>query len=119
MSATTTNGIDAQTLSLVPALRPFRLKLAVKQNAYVGTLGVFLGAGITTLFGRLLSAGLPDLRGALGFGVDEASWIPTTYNMALMFMGPFSVYLGGLLGVRRVLLFSVPVFAVATILMPF
>jgi DHA2 family multidrug resistance protein len=95
------------------------LQLAVKPNPYVGTLGVFLGAGITTLFGRLLTIGLPDMRGVLGLGVDEASWIPTAYNMALMFMGPFSVYLGGLLGVRRVLLWTTPVFVVATVLMPF
>ena len=118
MSATTTSGVDAGTLSTVPALLPFRLKLAVKPNTYVGTLGVFLGAGITTLFGRLLSVGLPDLRGALGLGVDEASWIPTAYNMAQMFMGPFSVYLGGLLGVRRVLLTTMPIFIVASILLP-
>lgn len=106
-------------MSIVPALRPFRPTLAVKPNPYVGTLGVFLGAGITTLFGRLLSVGLTDLRGALSLGVDEASWIPTAYNMALMFMGPFSVYLGALLGIRRVLLWTAPVFVVATILMPF
>ena len=77
---------------------------SLSQNPYVGTLGVFLGAGIVTLNGRLISVGLPDLRGAMGLGIDEASWIPTAYNMALMFMGPFSVYLGGLLGPRRVLL---------------
>ena len=67
-------------------------------KVYVGTCGVFLGAGIVSLYQRLLSAGLPDLRGALGLGFDEAAWIPTAYNMALMFMGPFSVYLGGLRG---------------------
>ena len=101
-----------------PWLKSFLLKLAVKPNPYLGTLGVFLGAGIGTLFGRLLSVGLPDLRGALGLGVDEAAWIPTAYNMALMFMGPFSVYLGGLLGVRRVLLWCAPVFAIASVLLP-
>src|ERR1700755_2039934 len=90
-----------------------RLALAIRaldQNPYVGTVGVFFGAGIATLNGRLISVGLPDLRGALGLGIDDASWIPTAYNMALMFMGPFSVYLGGLLGVRRVLLLSAPIF---------
>jgi DHA2 family multidrug resistance protein len=101
-----------------------RLKLArfigsLDQNAYVGTLGVFLGAGIVTLNGRLISVGLPDLRGALGLGIDEASWIPTAYNMALMFMGPFSVYLGGLLGPRRVLLYSATIFILCSILLPF
>src|SRR6266852_2798158 len=92
---------------------------SLSQNPYVGTLGVFLGAGIVTLNGRLISVGLPDLRGAMGLGIDEASWIPTAYNMALMFMGPFSVYLGGLLGPRRVLLYSATIFILCSILLPF
>jgi DHA2 family multidrug resistance protein len=92
---------------------------SLTQNPYVGTLGVYLGAGIVTLNGRLISVGLPDLRGALGLGIDDASWIPTSYNMALMFMGPFSVYLGGLLGARRVLLYSATIFILCSILLPF
>jgi DHA2 family multidrug resistance protein len=89
------------------------------QNPYVGTFGVFLGAGLATLNGRMISVGLPDLRGAMGFGFDEASWIPTAYNMALMFVGPFSVFLGALLGARRVLLFSGTIFILCSILLPF
>ena len=92
---------------------------SLHQNVYIGTLGVFLGAGIATLNGRLMSVALPDLRGALGFGFDEASWITTSYNMALMFIGPFSVFLGGLLGPRRVLLFSGTIFILCSILLPF
>jgi MFS transporter, DHA2 family, multidrug resistance protein len=91
---------------------------SLNQNVYVGTVGVFLGAGIATLNGRLISVGLPDLRGALGLGVDEASWIPTAYNMAMMFVGPFSVFLGGLLGVRRVLLWSAAIFILCSLLLP-
>ena len=91
----------------------------LKQNVYVGTFGVFLGAGIATLNGRMISVGLPDLRGAMGFGFDEASWIPTSYNMALMFIGPFSVFLGAMLGARRVLLFSGTIFILCSILLPF
>lgn len=117
MSAVATAVADGNSQS-VQAFRPFRL-LEVKPNPYVGTFGVFLGAGISTLFGRLLSVGLPDLRGALGLGFDEAAWLPTAYSMGLMFMGPFSVYLGGVLGVRRVLLFATPIFIVASILLPF
>ena len=117
MNAVATAEVDGSSLS-VPASQPFRLH-TVKPNPYIGTLGVFLGAGIATLFGRLLSVGLPDLRGALGLGFDEAAWLPTAYNMGLMFMGPFSVYIGGLLGVRRVLLFTTPIFIIASILLPF
>jgi DHA2 family multidrug resistance protein len=92
---------------------------ATSWKVYVGTCGVFLGAGIVSLHQRLLTIGLPDLRGVLGLGVDEAAWIPTTYDMALMFMGPFTIYLGGLLGVRRVLLWTGATFTVLSILMPF
>ena len=88
-------------------------------RVYLGTCGVFLGAGIVSLGQRLLSAGLPDLRGVLGLGFDEAAWIPTASGMALMFMGPFSVYLGGLLGVRRVLLWSGAIFTFCSIALPF
>src|SRR5882672_11604110 len=107
-------------LSMLNMSRRFaRVIGSLSQNPYVGTLGVYLGAGIVTLNGRLISVGLPDLRGALGLGIDEASWIPTSYNMALMFMGPFSVYLGGLLGPRRVLLYSATIFILCSILLPF
>lgn len=85
----------------------------------VGILAVLLGGLLSTLNGRLLSVALPDLRGALGLSVDQGAWIPTAYNMAIMFIGVFSVYLGALLGTRRVLLASSAVYAVASFLMPF
>ena len=74
---------------------------------------------IATCTGRLISVGLTDLRGALHLGVDEASWIGTAFNAALMFIGPFSVYLGGLLGARRVLLACASVFTLISLLLPF
>jgi DHA2 family multidrug resistance protein len=111
--------ISRQVAFAFPRFNLSRFVASLNQNAYVGTLGVFLGAGIVTLNGRLISVGLPDLRGAMGLGIDEASWIPTAYNMALMFMGPFSVYLGGLLGPRRVLLYSGTIFSISSILLPF
>src|SRR5215813_9106589 len=116
--------VMSQRADLLTAPSLLQLKLAqwigsLHQNVYVGTLGVFLGAGIVTLNGRLMSVALPVLRGALGFGVDEATWILTSYNMALMFIGPFSVFLGGVLGPRRVLLFSGAVFVLCSLLLPF
>src|SRR6185295_5616499 len=110
----------SQTMDRFAALDVPKLKALVKllQNPYVGTLGVFLGAGLATLNGRLISVGLPDLRGAMGLGIDQASWIPTAYNMALMFIGPFSVYLGGLLGPRKVLLYSAAVFTAISTFLP-
>src|SRR5579863_1144155 len=88
-------------------------------NPWVGILGVFLGAGIATLNARLVSIGLPDLRGALGLGIDEASWIPTALNMATMFSGVFIVFVNVLLGPRRILLTAAAIFTAASALLPF
>jgi DHA2 family multidrug resistance protein len=85
----------------------------------LGVAGVLLGAALATFLGRLLSVGAADLRGALHLDFDAASWIGTTYNMGLMFIGPFSVYLGGLLGPRRVLLACAGIFTALCLLMPF
>jgi DHA2 family multidrug resistance protein len=88
-------------------------------NPYIGILGVFLGAGLATLNARLLSVGLPDLRGALGFGFDEASWLPTALNMATMFSGVFVVFVNALFGPRRILLPAATVFTAASAVLPF
>ena len=91
----------------------------ISTHPLLGIFGVLFGAMIATCTGRLISVGLMDLRGALHLGVDEASWIGTAFNAALMFIGPFSVYLGGLLGPRRVLLACAPVFTLISLLLPF
>jgi len=118
------SAVTAQSSNLRPTPSASRSTLAqtfafLNQNPYVGTLGVFLAAGLATLNGRMISVGIPDIRGAMGFGFDEASWITTAYNMAQMFIGPFSVFLGAMLGSRRVLLCSGTIFIFCSILLPF
>ncbi len=55
-----------------------------------------MGAGIVTLTRphdfRFL--GLADLKGHLGISYDDGAWISSAYNMALMFIGPFTVFIG-------------------------
>ena len=94
------------------------LPVDLSQSPVLGIVGVILGAGIVTLAGRLLSLGLSDLRGNVGIGVDHGAWIPSAFNVALMFIGPFSVYLGGLIGPRRVLLYSAVLFTGISALLP-
>ena len=92
---------------------------AVTTHPILGVFGVLLGATTAACAGRLLSVGLPDLRGALHLGVDGASWLSTAFNAAMMFIGPFSVYLGGVLGPRRVLLACGALFTLISVLLPF
>ena len=91
----------------------------VSTRPLLGILGVVTGAGLVTLAGRMLTLGLSDLKGHVGIGFDNGAWLDSAYNASLMFIGPFSVYLGGLLGPRRILLFAAGLFTVTSIFLPF
>jgi MFS transporter, DHA2 family, multidrug resistance protein len=95
---------------------PFPADLS--HSPLLGILGVLLGAAIVTLTGRLLSLGLADLKGNVGISYDDGAWIGSAFNVAIMFIGPFSVYLGGLLGTRKLLLACAPIFTLACIFLP-
>lgn len=90
----------------------------LSKSPLLGIFGVVLGAGIVTLTGRMITLGLADLKGILGLGFDDGAWISSAYNVALMFIGPFTVYLGGLVGPRRVLLAAAGCFTIICALLP-
>lgn len=91
----------------------------LSQSPLVGILGVIIGAGVVTLTGRMISLGLADLKGQLGIGFDDGAWISSAYNIGLMFIGPFTVYLGGLLGPRKILFFAATSFTLICLFLPF
>jgi len=78
-----------------------------------------MGAAIVTLAGRMLTLGLDDLKGHLGISYDDGAWIGSAFNVALMFIGPFTVYLGALMGPRRILLFAASAFTLISAFLPF
>jgi len=90
----------------------------VSTRPLLGILGVVTGAGVVTLTSRMISLGLADFRGVHGFGYDEGAWIGTAFDAGLMFIGPFTVYLGGLMGPRRILLTAAALFIVLLIFLP-
>jgi DHA2 family multidrug resistance protein len=91
----------------------------LSKSPLLGILGVITGAGVVTLTSRMISLGLADFRGHRGFGFDESAWIGTAFDVGLMFIGPFTVYLGGLMGPRRILLAAAAMFTVILIFLPF
>jgi MFS transporter, DHA2 family, multidrug resistance protein len=91
----------------------------LSKSPLLGILGVIMGAGIVSLMGRMLTLGLADLKGHLGIGFDDGAWISSAYNVALMFIGPFTVYLGALIGPRRILMLAAAVFTVVCAFLPF
>src|SRR5580658_8643312 len=90
----------------------------LSKSPLLGILGVIMGAGIVTLTGRMISLGLADLKGHLGISYDDGAWISSAYNMALMFIGPFTVYVGALMGPRKILFFAATAFTVICAFLP-
>jgi len=90
----------------------------LSKSPLLGILGVIMGAGIVTLTGRMISLGVPDLKGHLGIGFDDGAWISSAYNVALMFIGPFTVYLGALMGPRKILFFAATAFTLICAFLP-
>src|SRR6202162_839186 len=117
--------MSAMTITISSTKRPAgpppmvaALPSDLSHSPLLGILGVVMGAGIVTLAGRLLSLGLADLKGNVGIGFDQGAWIGSAYNVALMFIGPFTVYLGALLGPKRILLFASTAFTIICAFLP-
>jgi MFS transporter, DHA2 family, multidrug resistance protein len=116
MSASATATVPARA---APPRFAAALPADLSHSPVLGIVGVILGAGIVTLAGRLLTLGLADLKGNVGIGFDEGAWIGSAFNVALMFIGPLTVYFGALLGTRPVLLVCAGVFTLVSLYLPF
>src|SRR6202795_1559527 len=91
----------------------------LSKSPLLGILGVIIGAGVVTLTSRMISLGLSDFKGHQGFGYDEGAWLGTAFDVGLMFIGPFTVYLGGLMGPRRILVAAAAIFTLLCVFLPF
>src|ERR1700723_2135489 len=90
----------------------------LSKSPLLGILGVIMGAGIVTLTGRMISLGLPDLKGHVGISFDDGAWLSSAYNVALMFIGPFTVFVGALLGPRKILFYAATIFSLVCAFLP-
>ena len=114
-----TNVVTRPTPAQIARATAAAIPSEISTRPLLGIVGVLIGAGLVTLTGRMLSLGLADLRGHVGISYDQGAWFDSAYNAAIMFIGPLSVYLGGLLGPRRVLLFAAGLFTLTCAFLPF
>ncbi len=91
----------------------------LSKSPVLGILGVILGAGIVTLTGRMITLGLADLKGHVGISYDDGAWLSSAFNIALMFIGPFTVYVGALMGPRKILFSAATALTLVCIYLPF
>jgi DHA2 family multidrug resistance protein len=85
----------------------------------LGVAAVILGAFISSLNTRITAFGLADIRGGLGLGFDEASWLISVFGAAQMVVTPAAAWMSTVLSTRRVLLWTGAVFTVGSVLPPF
>src|SRR3546814_18152202 len=73
-------------------------------------------AGLNNRVGALA---LADVRGALGFGLDDASWLTTVYSAGEVIAMPFSAWFAITLSVRRFELWMIGVCTLLAVCIPF
>ena len=100
------------------ATAPAKIALPNLQ-ALIGVGAVLLGTLTSLLNARLLDIGLADIRGSLGVGMDEASWLTTAYVAAEVAAIPSAVWLRSILSLARGVLIGSLIFTVASFLAPF
>ncbi|MBV7483953.1 MFS transporter [Bordetella sp. BOR01] len=84
----------------------------------VGLLGIFLAAITTSLATRMGTLALADVRGALGFGFDAASWLTTAHAAAELIAMPFSAWFAITVAMRRFVSWVIALSAAACLLVP-
>ncbi|MCC2597776.1 MFS transporter [Pusillimonas sp. MFBS29] len=85
----------------------------------VGLTGIFIAAMMAGLNNRVGALALADIRGVLGFGFDDASWITTGYSAGELIAMPFSAWFAITLSLRRFELWVLGVSALLALVLPF
>jgi DHA2 family multidrug resistance protein len=78
------------------------------------TLAVIMASFMQAVDTTIANVALPRIQGSLSASLDQMGWVLTSYIIAAAIMTPLSGWLAGQIGRRRVFLFSVGGFTVAS-----
>jgi DHA2 family multidrug resistance protein len=92
---------------------------ASSNRRLVGLVGIFLAAMMAGLNTRVGALALADIRGELGLGFDDGSWLTTAYSAGELIAMPFSAWFAITLSVRRFELWMLGVCALLAVTLPF
>lgn len=87
-------------------------------RALIAVMSVLFGTFTAVLNSRLTDIGLADLRGSLGIGFDEGSWITTAYIVAEATAVPATIWLRGLLSPVRCIVVAATSFSMLSLIAP-
>src|SRR3546814_4762446 len=89
------------------------------KRAIAGLVGILIAAMMAGLHNRVCALALADVRGALGFGLDDASWLTTVYSAGEVIAMPFSAWFAITLSVRRFELWMIGTCTLLAVCIPF
>lgn len=90
-----------------------------KANPYAAVAAALVGCFLASYHTRFFGIGLPDLRGAFGLSVDEASWLSTIANAPQILTAPAVPWLVMVFGIRPILMWPGIAYAVLVAAIPF
>jgi DHA2 family multidrug resistance protein len=87
-------------------------------KAIAGLTGIFIAAMMAGLNNRVGALALVDLRGVLGVGLDDGSWLTTAYTAGELIATPFATWFAITLSVRRFNLVMLGICAAIAVMLP-
>jgi len=85
-------------------------------NKWFVALSVMLPTFIEVMDINVVNVSLPHIQGSMNAGVDEVTWVLTSYLVANAIIIPITGWLASVFGRRRYLMFSIMIFTASSIL---
>jgi DHA2 family multidrug resistance protein len=85
-------------------------------NKWIVALTVMLPTFIEIMDISVVNVSLPHIQGSLSAGLDEVTWILTSYLVSNAIIIPISGWLAGIFGRKRYLIFSLILFTASSVL---
>ncbi|MGD9824529.1 MFS transporter [Desulfobacter sp.] len=105
-------GANASPPPGAPVPVPFTFRLLI------GFVGIVISAMMAGLADRVGGLALTDIRGVLGLGHDEGSWLNTVYVTGELIAMPFSIWLSTVLSLRRFHMLMTGLFILISLVIP-
>ncbi len=84
-------------------------------NKWAVALTVILPTFLEVMDTSVVNVSLPHMQGSLNAGVDEVTWVLTSYLVANAIIIPITGWLAGVFGRKRYLIFSIIVFTASSL----
>jgi MFS transporter, DHA2 family, multidrug resistance protein len=85
-------------------------------NKWIVALTVILPTFLEVMDTSVVNVSLPHIQGSLSAGVDEVTWVLTSYLVANAIIIPITGWLSSIFGRKRYLIFSITLFTVSSLL---